>query len=383
MANFIVMTQNDLAYYDEKIKDYVDTAAGGVASDLDDLEAYVGKIPSGATATDVVNYAKEYADGKVNALDTPNDIVIASISGNTITLKAGVKQTNGLIGQGTGSDISLADVAKTGASGDVSYDNTISGLTASNVKAALDELADASSGGVASKTVYITETSGGSSDPFSKRYGIYQGSTGSSTSPVVEEKLVDIDIPKDMVVESGNVVDITFDSSTNKLYDGLTDVTILIKGESGTATAADAGKYIKLIIANATSDKIYISAKDLVDIYTVASGATQVQLAINNNVISATLVAGGVGTTELASSAVTAEKLATDAIETIKIKDANVTANKLASNSVTTAKITDKNVTKAKLEDSVQASLGLADTALQSSNIERIGTTYIDSLFTS
>jgi len=145
--------------------------------------------------------------------------------------------------------------------------------------------------GAAAKTVYITETAGTSSDAFSKRYGIYQGSSGSSASPVVGEKLADIDIPKDMVVESGAVVNITYNSADGKLYDGATDVTEIIKGAGGTATAADAGKYIKLTIANATSSVLYIAAQDLVDIYTVQASASEVQLAISNaNEISATIV---------------------------------------------------------------------------------------------
>jgi len=176
-------------------------------------------------------------------------------------------------------------------------------------------------------TVTVTETSGSSSDPYSKRYNIVQSATGLNAN---------IDIPKDMVVESGTVVDITYNSSDGKLYDGTTDVTSKIVG-TGTASAANAGKYIKLVIANATSDTIYIAAKDLVDIYTAQPSATQVQLAIdNNNVISATIVAGSIGTTELTNGAVTTDKL------------------------------DSKAVTSAKLADAVTASLGKADTAVQS-----------------
>lgn len=181
-----------------------------------------------------------------------------------------------------------------------------------------------------------------------------------------------INIPKDMVIESGSVVDITYADS--KLYDvtvfttayivsgstplsagwlsltdggaaltpeeGVvykvatvgdykdkmynwdavnttyvlntvgTDVTELIKGEGGTATAEDAGKYIKLVIANSNDDTLYIAAKALVDIYTVEPNASEVQLAIsNNNVISAVLVTGGIDTTKIADDAVTADKV--------------------------------------------------------------------------
>lgn len=174
-------------------------------------------------------------------------------------------------------------------------------FTSENVEGALQELAEASSGGVASKTVYITETAGTSSDPFSKRYGVYQGSTGSSSSPVVGEKLADIDIPKDMVVESGTVGTVT---TADVPYAG--------------AQVGD--KYIDLVIANATSDHIYIPANSLVDVYTAEQNATQVQLVIDaNNEISATIVAGSIDTAELANSAVTTAKIADDAVTADKV----------------------------------------------------------------
>ena len=178
-------------------------------------------------------------------------------------------------------------------------------------------------------TVAITETSGSSSDPYAKRYNVVQSATGLN---------VNIDIPKDMVVESGSVVDITY--SNNKLYDGSTDVTTIIKGSGGTATAADAGKYIKLVIADSNSTVIYIAAKDLVDIYTAQPNATQVQLAVSNsNVISGSIVAGSIDTTELKNGAVTTDKIAAKA------------------------------VTDAKLSDAVNASLSAANSALQASDI--------------
>ena len=173
-------------------------------------------------------------------------------------------------------------------------------------------------------TVTVTETSGSASDPYSKRYNVVQSATGLNAN---------IDIPKDMVVSEGSVVDITFHDG--KLWDGSTDVTSKIK-PSGTPSASDAGKYIKLVIANATSDTIYIGVKDLVDIYTAQPNATQIQLAISSsNVISATVVAGSIGTTELTNGA------------------------------VTTDKIDSKAVTSAKLSDDVNASLANADSAVQ------------------
>lgn len=120
-----------------------------------------------------------------------------------------------------------------------------------------------------------------------------------------------IDIPKDMVVESGKVV---------------------VNPEGQTA-----GTYIVLTLANATKDKIYVNVGTLVDIYTAKANAAKVQLTINPSTreISADIVAGSIGAADLAA------------------------------NAVTTDKITDKNVTKAKLADDVQASLGKADSAVQ------------------
>lgn len=126
------------------------------------------------------------------------------------------------------------------------------------------------------------------------------------------QKITVIDIPKDMVVSGGEVV----------------------KDPAGQAP----GTYICLTLANAEEDKLYINVAGLVDIYTAAEGATEIQLAFggtNGYEVSATLVDGGVSTAKIAEGA------------------------------VTTAKIADKNVTKAKLEQAVQDSLGKADTAVQ------------------
>lgn len=118
-----------------------------------------------------------------------------------------------------------------------------------------------------------------------KSYTIKQG----------ENTVGTIDIPKDLVVVSGSV-------------------------EVNPEGQAE-GTYIKLVIANQT-DPLYINVGTLVDIYTAKADATQIQITIDNSTreIFATIVAGGVGTTELAENAVT----------TVKIADANVTLAKLA-----------------------------------------------------
>ena len=131
----------------------------------------------------------------------------------------------------------------------------------------------------------ITIDTGSTTEGYLKSYTIKQGSNTVGT----------IDIPKDLVVTSGSVV----------------------VDPAGQA----AGTYIKLVIANQTD--LYINVGTLVDIYTAKASATQVQLTVDNSTreISAVIVAGSVGATELAENAVT----------TVKIADANVTLAKLAS----------------------------------------------------
>lgn len=275
---------------------------------------YVGAIPAGATATDVVGYAaevadaaedaaKDYADDLIAALDTSSDVTIASKSGDVVTLKAGIKEQDGVIAQGTGSDIVLAAVASTGDAEDVAYDNTDSGLTATDVQEAIDELAEASAGGVASKTIWVKDDEAVTTG-YLKTYGIYQGANSPTHATAPATLIGKIDIPKDLVVTSGEIV----------------------VNPSG----QPAGTYLKLTIANQT-EPVFINVADLCDVYTAQASAAQVQLAISStNEISATIVAGSIGTTELAGNAVTTAKIADDAVTADKVAISAHTESKTA-----------------------------------------------------
>lgn len=150
--------------------------------------------------------------------------------------------------------------------------------------------------------VEVTIEENSEDSTYSKVYTIKQGTQVIGT----------INIPKDMVVSSG---------------------TVEVNPEG-----QPEGTYIVLTLANATSDKIYINVGTLVDIYKPAANASQIQLAINAETreISATIVAG------------------------------SVTSSELATDAVTTVKIADGNVTYAKLATTIQTSLGKADSAVQS-----------------
>ncbi len=144
-----------------------------------------------------------------------------------------------------------------------------------------------------------------------------------------------INIPKDFLVKSGEVKTCEADNAP---------VTGYKKGD----------KYLDFVVNTVADDEtakhIYIKLTDLVDVYTAAQGASEVQVAIDeHNVVSASLVDGGITTAKIKDANVTEAKLAAESVTTAKIKDANVTEAKLAPNSVTTAKIADASITQAKL----------------------------------
>lgn len=249
------------------------------------------------TAGSVAKAVKDAVDG----LDVTEFAIAEKNSSTNVVTIHGAKETDGKIAVGTtaANDITLAAVAATGAAGDVAYSQTIGSTTVTNVDDALDELVTQTAGGVASKTVYMTDDETATTG-YLKTYKIYQGSTGSAASPVAGELIGTIDIPKDLVVTSGTVETV---ETAGVPYAG--------------AVVGD--KYIDLAIANQT-EHIYIPAKDLVDIYTAQQNATQVQLVIDgNNVISASIVDGSIDTAELKNSAVTTSKIADDAVTADKV----------------------------------------------------------------
>lgn len=291
----------------------------------DDLAVAVGNIAQNAADITTINntltklQGAESTSGSIknliraylNTLDST--ATIASKSGNVISIRPQVEQVNGTIAP-AGTAIDFAAVAATGAASDVSYDNSASGLTATDVKSAIDEVASQSAGGVGSKTIFVEDKSA-SQSVYAKVYEIYQCATQAEESASTLRGT--INIPKDLFIKSASVETVTV---ADEPYEG--------------AEVGD--KYIDIEVQNQT-DHIYVPCNSLVDEYTAEQGATQIQLVIDsNNVISATVVAGSIGATELASDA------------------------------VVTAKIADGNVTKAKLAQSVQNSLDLADSAIQS-----------------
>ena len=257
---------------------------------IDDKNLYLGSIKI-SNAEDLAAAITRIAANETN---------IGNLTALTTTQKASLvvainelkAEIAALTGGDTGGISEMIEKA-TGKLSELTTENKANLVAAINeLDAAIDTNAKAATISIDSKTT----TTG-----MLKSYTVKQGS----------KQIGVIDIPKDMVVKSGEVK---------------------VNPEGQTA-----GTYIVLTLANATEDKIYVNVGRLVDIYTAQAKASKVQLAINPSTreISASIVAGSIGAADLAANAITTDKIA------------------------------DKNVTKAKLADNVQASLGKADSAVQ------------------
>ena len=355
-TTFTYVSLQNLQQYDSLIKPYIDgKVTTGIANSLktvsldgNTLKFYTVAEPVGATAPaftielpqqDLASFLTKFETA------TAGDVVIVGDDGKVIK-DSGIKLTDLATLANVDEKIAAAkklidaDIKKnTDAITKLNGDETTDGSVAKAVKTAQDTLQgkiDANKKEVDGKIGTLTDLT--TDDKTSLVKAINENKAAIDAAKAADEVTLDtttttdgmlksytvkqgtktvgvIDIPKDMVVKSG-VVEVN------------------PKGQK-------AGTYIVLTLANATEDKIYINVASLVDIYTAEKNAVQVQLTINPTTreISAVIVAGSIGTAELADGA------------------------------ITTVKIADGVVTKAKLSTEVQASLDKADSALQEADI--------------
>lgn len=236
-------------------------AAKAAQDDVDALEGLVGTIPEGATATTVVAYAKEVADAASgNASQVASDLAAyktsnnAAVAANKKAIEDEVNRATTKEGEletsisGVATDLATLDgelkaIAKSGAAADVSIADAESVITATTVEGALTELAKAVS---ASTTAGVVTCEKSSPSDVAARYVFKQGG--------IEIPNAVIDIPKDMVVESGEVI-------TNP-------------------EGKPAGTYMVLTLANAAEDKLYINVTDLIE-YVTGGETDEVAVAVN------------------------------------------------------------------------------------------------------
>ena len=285
------------------------------------VERLITNIRSEITAGDTkaLSDAKAYADGLADNYDaagtakTKADAALAEAKTYADQAEADAVATAAADAAAKVKELADGQVATNKAAiGTLSeLDTTEKG----NLVDALNEVRGAVAAGGTAAQVTMTESTP-SDASILKAYTIKQGDSTVGT----------INIPKDMVVQSGEVV---------------TD-----------PEGMDAGTYIKLVLANANNDEIYVNVGTLVDIYKPQESATQVQLAIDSATreISGTIVAGSITETELA----------TTSVSSAKIKPYAVTSQKINDGAVIESKIKDGAVTLVKLEADVQDKIGMA-----------------------
>lgn len=270
------IADSGVALADLATKEEVETVDGKADKNAEDIQAILNETDG------ILAQAKAYADGKDAAIEKAQSTADSALEaaqnaqGDVDTLSGTVDE----IAENVGNLELLETTGKT------------------DLVTALNEVRNAVSVGGTNSAVTIDTTS--TTEGMAKSYTIKQG----------ENVIGTIDIPKDLVVESGEVVTLA----------------------EGNSEGQEPGTYIKLVLAN-SGDVLYVNVGTLVDIYKAKENATQIQVAIDSATreISATIVEGSIGTGELAD------------------------------NAVTTVKIADGNVTKEKLSTTVQASLDKAD----------------------
>ena len=181
-------------------------------------------------------------------------------------------------------NIGLSNVATSGAASDVSIADTGNKFTATTVEGALAEIATALDSAGA---VTMTTDSSPSDTSLLKRYTLSQNGSNIGT----------IDIPKDLVAVSGQIVN----------QDG----------------SGNPGTFIELIIDN--GNPIYINVADLIEYNSVAD-TDEIDLTESaSHQISATIKTGSIALTKLASSVQTSIGKADTAVQSVTTGTANGT----------------------------------------------------------
>lgn len=280
-------TEDHIADADIHVTAAKKTAWDGAVSDVETL------MGTEATTGSVKQIAKSYADGK--------DAAIAAAKA------AGDNAQTAVDALGT----------KVGTIPTTSKATSVVGYVDEQVKAVKDAEVD--------YTVTVTPST---VEGIAKRYTIAQASTGLN---------VNIDIPSDMVVKSGEVVP--------------------------NPTGQPAGTYLVLTLANATNDKVYINVSDLIEYVTSGSkvGDMVVVDVSADHKVTATITDGTVTKAKLAAAVQTSLGLADTALQAAALepyaKTADVAKGYVAKNGTDRLMTADEGTKLAGIAEGAQANV--------------------------
>lgn len=143
-AKLVSAVQTSLGYADTSVQDIATGATNGTIKfkSTGDAAQYtevaVAGLGSAAYTASTAYDPAGTAAAAVAALD--GSAGIASVASDIVTIKAGLTETDGVIGNSSADDIVLAKVAKTGAAADVSIADAGNIITATTVEGALAEI---------------------------------------------------------------------------------------------------------------------------------------------------------------------------------------------------------------------------------------------------
>lgn len=213
------------------------------------------------------------------------------------------------------------------------------------LEGAVDELSNTTIPELESSLSVTVEVQDTAETGFLKTYVVKQGGTQVGAK---------INIPNDFLVKKAEVKSCEVENlpiEGLKVGDKYIDFTINSKeGEAG-------------------EDHLYVSLKDLTDVYTGGTTDTVTVTVSDGNVITAAVNDSSITTAKIADSAVTTAKIDDAAVTTAKVADDAITNDKIADNAVATEQLSAAAVTTAKIADSAVTSDKIADNAITTGKI--------------
>lgn len=299
-------------------KEYADsivTGTGGITARVETLEGKVDvtkvstaiatakdeAIAAAATASDTKDTALKTAIlGAENYAQTVKSAYELAASKATMTEVEAKDYATKTEAQGyaDAKDTAIAEAKKAGTDAMAKIGTIPEGATATTAIGYVDEKIAA----IPAQTDYTVTCNTTTPEGYAKRYTLSQ----------CGNQIASIDIPSDMVVSSGKVVE--------------------------NPTGQTAGTYIELTLANATKDKIYINVGDLIEYVTGAAAADGIITTFvdDNHVLTATIGDGTITKTKLTTAIQTSLGKADTALQAAALepyaKTADVEAGYVAKN---------------------------------------------------